>query len=274
MIKLEPARVSRASSIRITALSTGTLRLKPTFLEGSPAHGGPLGLIRSLWRDPRFTAPLPMWSWIIETGNERILVDAGARPGATGGVTRTSFDISPEQTLSEELARAGFEPGDFDRLLLTHLHGDHVGGLDLFDPRRVFVSKAEWDPVAHFPGSLLRFMTAPVSRGFTPRVFEFTGSPMLGFAASWPVTSDGSIVALPTPGHSPGHTSYLVRREGGAVLLAGDVTYDLPALEAQRDQGFIAKVDEHHDTLGRVLSLVRNGVAYLPSHDPESPARL
>ena len=274
MIKLEAERVPRTSSIRITALSTGTLQLKPTFLEGSPAHGGPIGLIRALWRDPGFTEPLPMWSWIIETASERILVDCGARPGATGGVTRTRFDISPEQTLAAELARAGFEPKDFDRVLLTHLHGDHIGGLAEFDERRVFVSKPEWQPVAHYPGRLLRFMTAPVHRGFWPRVFEFTGSPMLGFPASWPVTPDGSVVALPTPGHSPGHTSYLVRREGGAVLLAGDVTYDLPALEAQRDQGFIAVVDKHHDTLRRVLSLVRAGVAYLPSHDPESPARL
>ena len=265
---------SLAPSIKITALSTGTLQLKPTFLEGSPAHGGPMGLIRALWRDSRWTGPLPMWSWIIETPTELILIDAGARPGATGGVTRTRFQISPEQALVPELARLGFKPADFDRVFLTHLHGDHVGALAEFDPQRVWVAKPEWDPVAHFPGSLLRFMTAPVYRGFVPRVFEFNGSPMLGFPASWPVTPDGSIIALPTPGHSPGHTSFLVRREKGAVLLAGDVTYDLPALRARRDQGFIADVTKHHRTLRRVLSLVANGVAYLPSHDPESPSRL
>jgi len=58
------------------------------------------------------------------------------------------------------------------------------------------------------------------------------------------------------------------------VLLAGDVTYDLPALQAQRNQGFIAEVEHHRVTLRRVLSLVETGVAYLPSHDPESPTRL
>ena len=105
-------------------------------------------------------------------------------------------------------------------------------------------------------------------------MFDFDGPAVLGFPGSWPVTPDGSIVAVPTPGHSPGHTSFLVRRTEGDVLLAGDVTYDLPALEAQRHQGFIADVDKHHDTLRRVLSLVRNGAAYLPSHDPESIARL
>jgi glyoxylase-like metal-dependent hydrolase (beta-lactamase superfamily II) len=74
--------------------------------------------------------------------------------------------------------------------------------------------------------------------------------------------------------HSPGHTSFLVRRDEGDVLLAGDVTYDVPVLETQRDQGFIANVEKHHVTLGRVLSLVKTGVAYLPSHDPQSPTRL
>ena len=261
-------------SIKITALSTGTLQLKPTFLEGSPAHGGTLGLIRALRRDPRWTAPLPMWSWIVETRTERILVDAGGRPGASGGPTRTRFDIAPDQALVPLLAQRGLTPADFDRVLLTHLHGDHVGGLQAFDQRRVWVARSEWAPVAGFPGRLLRFLTAPVPSGFVPNLFDFDESPFLGFPRSWPVTPDGSIVALPTPGHSPGHTSFLVRRPEGDVLLAGDVTYDLPALHAQRDQGFIAEVEQHHQTLPRVLSLVQGGVAYLPSHDPEAPARL
>ena len=262
--------------MQITAVTTGTLQLKPTFLEGSPAHGGPLGLIKDLWGDPRFTKPLPMWAWIVDTGAERILVDAGARPGAGGGVTRTTFQISAEQTLVSELARRGYEPGDFDRVVLTHLHGDHVGGLEAFDARRTWVARAEWTPVARFPGRLMRPLMAPVYRGFAPNLFDFDGPALHGFPGSWPVTRDGSVVAIATPGHSVGHTSFLVRRGGGKpdVLLAGDVTYELPALEAQRDQGFIADVEHHHVTLRRVRSLVDTGVAYLPSHDPESPNRL
>lgn len=260
--------------MQITAVTTGTLRLKPTFLEGSPAHGGPLGLIRSLWRDPRFTDPLPMWAWIVETGTERILIDAGARPGAGGGVTRTTFQISPEQSLDRQLARRGFKPSDFDRVVMTHLHGDHVGGLAAFDAERVWVARSEWTPVARLPGRLMRPLVAPVASGFVPKMFDFDGPPFCDFPGSWPVTRDGSVLALPTPGHSVGHTSFLVRRPEGDVLIAGDVTYDVPALEEQRDQGFIADVEQHHVTLRRVLSLVKTGVAYLPSHDPQSPARL
>jgi hypothetical protein len=59
-------------------------------------------------------------------------------------------------------------------------------------------------------------------------------------------TLDGSVVALPTPGHSPGHTSYLVRTGTRDVLLAGDVTHTAGALEMQRDQGFIADAMESY----------------------------
>src|SRR5262245_9546519 len=267
-------RTTDAESIRIFGVTTGTLQLKPTFLEGSPAHGGPLGLILALRRDKAFTEPLPMWAWVIETGSERILIDAGGRSGINGGVTGTRFLISPQQDLVPELGRLGLRSDAFDRVLMTHVHGDHVGGLAAFEARRIWVARSEWEPVARFPGRLMRPLVAPVQRGFTPRLFDFDGPPMLGFPASWPVTADGSIVALPTPGHSPGHTSYLVRRKEGDVLLAGDVTYDLPALEAGRFQGFIADAGVQRQTLARVLALVRSGVAYLPSHDPASPGRL
>ncbi|HSQ33074.1 MAG TPA: MBL fold metallo-hydrolase [Gemmatimonadaceae bacterium] len=260
--------------MRITAVTTGTLQLKPTFLEGSPAHGGSLGLIRSLWRDDRFTEPLPMWAWIVETGTERILIDAGGRPGSTGGVTRTKFQIQPEEALLQQLALRGLKPADFDRVVLTHLHGDHIGGLAAFDAQQVWVARSEWAPVARFPGRVMRPLTAPVHRGFAPNVFDFDGPAVHAFPGSWKVTRDGSILALPTPGHSVGHTSILVQRREGDVLLGGDVTYDLPALEAQRDQGFIADPVQHRVTLRRVLSLVETGVAYLPSHDHASPTRL
>lgn len=263
-----------ASPVKITGITTGTLQLRPTFLEGSPAHGGPLGLILALRRDRALTPPLPMWAWIVETGAERILIDAGGRSGMDGGVTGTRFDIRPDHNLVPSLSRHGLEPADFDRVLMTHLHGDHVGGLASFDASRVWVARDEWEPVARLPGRLMRPLVAPVHPQFAPRLFDFTGPPAFGFSSSWPVTPDGSIVALPTPGHSPGHTSYLVRRSQGDVLLAGDVTYDLPALRAGRQQGFIADASHQRATLERVLALVESGVAYLPSHDPGSPGRL
>jgi len=66
-------------------------------------------LIASLWRDPRIhNRRCRCGRWIIDTGRERILVDrSGARPGAGGGVTRTTFQIAPEQALVSELGETG-----------------------------------------------------------------------------------------------------------------------------------------------------------------------
>src|ERR1041385_7391264 len=103
--------------MQITPFTTGALELKPTFLDGSPSHGGALGFIFALGRDPGFTPPLPMWSWIIETGTERILIDAGGNSRSGGGVTKTRFSISRDQEIIPELARHGLAPKDFDRVL-------------------------------------------------------------------------------------------------------------------------------------------------------------
>jgi glyoxylase-like metal-dependent hydrolase (beta-lactamase superfamily II) len=59
---------------------------------------------------------------LIDTGSARILIDAGngPRPDGTG---------KPESRLRATLAAAGYEPSDIDVVVLTHLHGDHTGGL-------------------------------------------------------------------------------------------------------------------------------------------------
>ena len=261
--------------MRVLGLTTGSLNLRSVFLEGSPLHGGSLGLIRALRRDPVTRGPFPMWVWIVETSDELVLIDTGSRSDQDGGLTRTMFAVSPAQELVPGLSRLGYRPSDFTKVVMTHLHVDHVGGLEAFPADRIWVSKAEWDPVARFPGSLMRPLTAPVPRTFRPRTFTFDGPPIHPFPASHQVTSDGTVVALPTPGHSPGHTSYLVRSPKGPILLAGDVTYSQDALERQELQGFVPNPVVERTTLAQVLLFVRDtGAAYLPSHDGRALERL
>jgi hypothetical protein len=185
--------------MKITALSTGTLQLKPTFLEGSPAHGGPLGLIWDLRSDRSLTGPLPMWSWIIETDSERILIDAGGRPGISGGVTGTRFQISPDQALVPELARLGLSRVTSTALMTRHLHGDHV---------------EVWPPILGECGWLMRSgvrvasrrmlgSDRAVHRGFAPRVFELTDRHCWVFPALARHVGRRDRGA-PTPGHIRG----------------------------------------------------------------------
>jgi N-acyl homoserine lactone hydrolase len=89
------------------------------------------------------------------------------------------------------------------------------------------------------------------------------------------VSGDGSLVILPTPGHTPGSISMLVRRPSAVpLLLVGDLTYDIHALE----DGVHGGVGDHRQlrqTRDKVLALKANypGMQILAAHDPHA-ARL
>jgi N-acyl homoserine lactone hydrolase len=99
------------------------------------------------------------------------------------------------------------------------------------------VSQAEWDTLAcpqpDLRGLMRRHIDSPGRRWhrITP---EATGDPALApFRSGHDLFGDGSLVLLPTPGHTPGSVSLLVRRAGlPSLLMVGDTTYDADLLPA------------------------------------------
>ena len=81
---------------------------------------------------------------------------------------------------------------------------------------------------------------------------------------------------LPLPGHTPGHLSVIcVDDAGNHVMLAGDATDTLEQLHARRADAVAPDPKVHVATLGLILEhCASNPTVYLPSHDPESAARL
>jgi glyoxylase-like metal-dependent hydrolase (beta-lactamase superfamily II) len=87
---------------------------------------------------------------------------------------------------------------------------------------------------------------------------------------------DGSLVLLPTPGHTPGSMSLLVRRPGTPpLLLAGDLTYDIHAFERGRSGG-VGSRRQLRRTRAKVLALRANnpGMRILAAHDPAAAGLL
>jgi glyoxylase-like metal-dependent hydrolase (beta-lactamase superfamily II) len=89
------------------------------------------------------------------------------------------------------------------------------------------------------------------------------------------VTRAGDVRLVPTPGHSRGHQSVLVRTPGLTVCLAGDATFDA----GQLGSGRLAGICEDPGAAARSVALLRELVAdrptvYLPSHDPDAARRL
>ena len=87
---------------------------------------------------------------------------------------------------------------------------------------------------------------------------------------------DGSLVLLPTPGHTAGSMSLLVRRAGKApLLLAGDLTYGADILQRGQLPG-VGNRRRLAESSHKVLALAAQqpGLVVLPAHDPTAAQRL
>lgn len=257
--------------MEIHALTTGTVRLKDAFLHARP---GPTRQPRLFLPGP-FSDPLPIHAWLVEHEGQRILVDTG-ETAAVRDIPFARFAVRPQDELPRALEAIGRTPSDLDQVVLTHLHGDHMDGAVHVD-RPVLVHDADW-AYAHSAVSrvLQRLLRQPIPGGVDFRPVALDGGPFGAFEASRPLTEDGRVVAVATPGHTPGHVGVVcVDDEGRHVLLAGDTTDTVEQLHARRPDAVAPKPKVQVATMDRILAHAReHPTVYLPSHDPASAARL
>lgn len=159
-------------------------------------------------------------AFLINTGSKLILIDTGA------GVLYGNCCGH----LLANLRAAGYQPEDVDEVLLTHLHKDHVGGV-ILDGKMAFpnavlrVSQNDadywFDPTnkAKSPGFLSSFFDSAIA-SVAPyqsagRFKTFNGNQEL----------EPGIWALATPGHTPGHTSYVIQSGTQTLLVWGDIIH-------------------------------------------------
>jgi glyoxylase-like metal-dependent hydrolase (beta-lactamase superfamily II) len=95
------------------------------------------------------------------------------------------------------------------------------------------------------------------------------------FDASVPLTADGAVRLVPTPGHTRGHLSVAIETGDELLLIAGDASYSERTLRSGVVDGVAEDAHAHRDSSARIRELCgRRKVVYLPAHDSESPARL
>jgi glyoxylase-like metal-dependent hydrolase (beta-lactamase superfamily II) len=163
-------------------------------------------------------------------------------------------------------------------IALTHAHWDHTGGIRDLTRAEVKLSrvelKAHWNLKGHVVnGAMPHHLAVPESR-FTP--FDFDGPPVLGFAASHDLFGDGSVVAVPTPGHTAGSTSYLVRGDDGKNwLFIGDATWTVEGVKRPAHKNPLVSAALDHDTKALAATLAqihavqvqRPEIVVVPAHD-------
>src|SRR5882724_2412176 len=216
--------------MRIHPLTTGHVRVKHKFLFASSGARRQLDLfLPGPWSDP-----LPIHCWAIEHEGRLMLVDSG-ETAAARNISFARFEVPRERELPAAVAEAGLSLDDVAEVVLTHHHGDHVDGLvHVRAPVRINDAELHFARQA-FPRVMRRILRQPLPSGFAPRPFALDSGPFGEFTHSRALSGDGRIVAVATPGHTPGHISVICVDDAGRhVLLAGDVTDTLEQLHARR----------------------------------------
>ena len=203
----------------VTALFDGALELDTKLLKNIKAADLQRLLSRMFVGNPKMQTAVN--AYLINTGSHLVLVDTGAAK---------LFGPSLGYVL-QNMKASGYEPAQVDTVVITHLHGDHMGGLNdaggqpLFPKAKIFVSKADSD----------FWLSQKIADGAAPDLQPFfkmardSAAPYLK-SGQWTTFTDGSdivpgIKAVKANGHTPGHTAYAVESEGQKLLIWGDLVH-------------------------------------------------
>jgi N-acyl homoserine lactone hydrolase len=212
----------------------------------------------SLGRMVRFPVPV----YLIEVGEERVLVDTGLHPGAAadtaahyqGVENMRNFRLEQEVGLAEQI-----DLGTVTKVVMTHLHFDHAGGLDLLpDTVPVYLQRREWEG-ARDPESVAKNF-------FLPRDYSGIADQVVLVDGDHDLLGDGSVELLATPGHTPGHQSV---RVGERLVIGGDVSHFAAGFDDHRFPLFGDDLDAQLASAERLCALRDAGAEVRPGHDPE-----
>lgn len=170
---------------------------------------------------------VPCPSFLFQHRQGLALMDTGLYPGAAEDPSRVygrefvefmGLHYEPHQRIDRQLESLGFSFSDVKYVILSHAHFDHIGGIHLFPQATVIAGAGELQyalmPMSHHAGYFRREEVLAVAR---QRVHEVT--------RELDLFGDGSITILPSPGHTPGNLSVLVRTRTRPFLFSGDALH-------------------------------------------------
>jgi len=210
----------------------------------------------------------PVLSYLIEHPKGRIVFDSGMHksmqddPKARIGEWADYFGIEFQvgEDLAARLGQLDVAVESVDYLINSHLHFDHAGGNHAMCDCPVVVQKREWE-AGQDPD-------IAAANGLSKADFDL-GQDVKLVNGEHDVFGDGSVVCIPTYGHTPGHQSLMVKTDGGDVLLTGDACYLRRSLEELRLPSVAHDEVQAMASLKRVKDLEARGAKLIFGHDAD-----
>jgi glyoxylase-like metal-dependent hydrolase (beta-lactamase superfamily II) len=245
------------------------------------------------WRPATFPALVAL---IHHPSEGPILFDTGYDPAFLASTRRFPERLyrwltPPEiaSPVADRLTAEGVEPAEIRHIVLSHFHGDHASGLSRFPKAVVHCSKAGLRSV--WGRGRIRALAAGTPRGLLPpdlpercAFFEDKpvtplGADLLPFESGADILGDGSLLAVPLPGHCPGHWGLVVKEPRGLHFLVADSAWSSRAIRENRPApaftaALLGNAATGRETLSRLNALgTRNpDILLTPSHCAERAA--
>lgn len=224
-----------------------------------------------------------------------ILFDAGygsnlnAVRGLSGAIYRTLLpgNLPTNQQIDHQLRARDVDPAALAFIFLSHVHPDHAGGLCDLPARPLLVSRTArgvlFDRRRHGFGRRLR--NAHFAELIPPHVGEYTeliedrtridlSANLPGFEVGHDLLNDGTLIAVPLPGHAPGQFGLFCQEHCGRLtFLIADAAWTIANISGSAEPSAIAALAIHEprayrETLERLRNLhrARPDIRIVPSH--------
>ncbi|MGI6265133.1 MAG: MBL fold metallo-hydrolase [Acutalibacteraceae bacterium] len=207
--------------------------------------------------DPAIRYRSGLTNYLIDTGDEVILVDTGLPAGTPEEVPDETTPIYTGKDIAgymDAFTALGYKPEQVTKILLTHKHADHSGELRSFPNAKIYVNEEELD-AAELQGL---DNVVPVS---------FTDGAYYNFPACQKIR-DG-IYYVKAKGHTKGNSLVIVENDGLFYMLHGDITYTDEALYANKLSVVFEDLPAARQTLDRVREFIaHHPTVYLSTHTP------
>lgn len=162
----------------------------------------------------------PVFTYLIEGGEKLLLVDTGMAGTERADKYHHQGSCQPEgMSITDQLAKIGYQPGDIDIVVFTHLHWDHCFYMDKFTNAKFYVNQKEYE-----------FAMNPI-----PLYFKSYEAPQMGITRPFEGIEmnlvNGETEIMPgvrvfeTPGHSAGHQSVEIDTASGRYICCGDAIF-------------------------------------------------